>query len=53
MKKLTTIEILNKIDKRVEHLQKLDEIRAERQKLNSSHYIQKMKDEEKTNGENK
>lgn len=48
MKKLTTTEILNKIDSRVQHIKKLDVIRAERRKLNTSPSITNMKDEKKT-----
>lgn len=50
-KQITTSEIFKKMDDRVEHLAKLDKIRAERSKLNASSFASKMKDKNKI-GEN-
>lgn len=50
-KRKTTTEILNKIDEKVNHFKKLDEIRAERNKLDTSSIVSKMKEENKVNGE--
>ena len=46
MKQKTTSEILDKINNRVEHLSKLDKIRAERAELNASSIASKMNKEE-------
>ncbi len=49
-KRKTTIEILEKIDKRNEYLAKLDKIREERNKLNLSPFGTNMKDKKNDNG---
>ena len=50
-KRKTTREILDDIDERNEYLNKLDKIREERKKLNSSSFNKKMKDNKKSIGE--